>query len=86
MSSKAKNRRRRHLIAEPKTIPNEGHIIRHLRAIRREKVERHKARRPAPKPDHQPRERVSPDSATRILEEVGFQPKRVPHREETFGN
>lgn len=69
---------KRHLIAEPKTIPNEGHIIRHLRAIRREKADRHRARRPEPEPACGQRERVSPDAAAKILEEAGFRPRKFP--------
>lgn len=58
----------------PRKMPNEGDILNLMGIQRQEEIAEYKAKNPPPE---EPRkERVSPERAKQILEEIGFRPQR----------
>ncbi|MBV7396849.1 hypothetical protein [Mameliella sediminis] len=58
----------------PRKMPNEGDILNLIGIQRQEEIAEYKAKNPPPE---EPRkERVSPERAKQILEEIGFRPQR----------
>jgi len=61
------------VIEDPKNMPNEGHILKHIREARREVMQAHKrALPPPPEPERKP---MTAEQAAAIMAEVGFKPK-----------
>lgn len=67
------------VIDDPKNMPNEGHILRHILEARREVTQAHKrALPPPPEPERKP---MTAEQAAAIMAEVGFKPKPFGYTE-----
>ena len=65
---------RQAVLSNPGKMPNEGHIVAHIRNARKQAVAQRRAK--APKQPERNEPRVTAESAAKILEEVGLAPKR----------
>jgi len=63
------------VLADPKRMPNEGHVVAHIMAARQRKAAQHKARNPAPQ--EPARKTVDKAEAAKIMAAAGFTPKRM---------
>lgn len=61
------------VLADPRHMPNEGHIVANIIDARKVFV----AKRKRDDEPEQPRERISADQAAAILRDAGFSPKRM---------
>lgn len=61
------------VLADPRHMPNEGHIVANIIDLRKVFV----AKRKRDAEPEQPRERISAEQAAAILRDAGFSPKRM---------